>query len=55
MSNAALQDNQWLMCVTHALGFDDLEIYFEDNNQARAVITTTDGDIELVNSVEEQK
>lgn len=29
MSNAALQDEQWLMCVTQALGFDDLEFTFE--------------------------
>ena len=30
MSNAVLQDNQWLASLPLTLGFDDLEIYFED-------------------------
>jgi hypothetical protein len=30
MSKAELQDHQWLMCITAALGADDLDIYFED-------------------------
>jgi hypothetical protein len=51
MTSAALQDNQWLMCVTEALAFEDLDVYFENNTQASAVITMTEGDIELVSYI----
>ena len=51
MTNAASQDTQWLMCLTEALGLDDLEIYFENQTHAAAVITMTEGDIELVSYI----
>jgi hypothetical protein len=30
MSTTAIQDDPWLICIPSTLGFDEMDVYFED-------------------------
>jgi hypothetical protein len=52
MSTVAIQDDPWLICIPSTLGFDQMDVYFEDISELREDDFRPAVEIELVDELE---